>query len=171
MVSEKSKIEKETYTWEVEALVVDEAAIKYAVNLQTLEKDASVLRLVGSDNVLEQVAEIKAGLPAKIVDALCRELEIGRKELARVAGVAERTLNRRIQDGRLNADQSERLNRVAQLLNRTIEVLGSKEKALHWLKSPRSYFAGKPPLDFADTELGAQEVFNLLGRIEYGVFS
>jgi putative toxin-antitoxin system antitoxin component (TIGR02293 family) len=85
--------------------------------------------------------------------------------------VAERTLIRKIQEGRLTADQSERMARVARLLARAIEVLGSKERALHWLKAPRSYFGGKPPLDFADTELGSQEVFNLLGRIEYGVFS
>jgi len=85
--------------------------------------------------------------------------------------VAERTLIRKIQGGRLTSDQSERMNRVARLLVRAIEVLGNKERALRWLKAPRSYFGGKPPLDFADTELGSQEVFNLLGRIEHGVFS
>ncbi len=85
--------------------------------------------------------------------------------------MAERTLIRKIQGGRLTSDQSERMNRVARLLVRAIEVLGNKERALRWLKAPRSYFGGKPPLDFADTELGSQEVFNLLGRIEHGVFS
>jgi putative toxin-antitoxin system antitoxin component (TIGR02293 family) len=118
-----------------------------------------------------QVAELKEGLPAGIVDALGREMEMSRKELARVAGVAERTLIRKIQEGRLTADQSERMARIARLLTQAIEVLGSKERALRWLKAPRSYFGGKPPLYFADTELGCQEVFNLLGRIEHGVFS
>jgi uncharacterized protein (DUF2384 family) len=30
---------------------------------------------------------------------------------------------------------------------------------------------GAVPLDFAKTEIGAREVENLLGRIEYGVYS
>lgn len=165
------KIEKQTYTWKAETTAVNGAAVKYAVNLVETERKVPVLKLVKSDNALEQVEEIKAGLPAGIADALCRELEISRKELARVAGVAERTLNRKVQEGRLNADQSERFNRIAQLLNRAIEVLGSKELGVRWLKSPRSYFGGKPPLDLADTELGSREVLNLLGRIEHGVFS
>ena len=167
----EAKIKKKTYTWEAETVGINEAALKYAVRLDAKERKVAVLKLVKSDNALEQVAEIKAGLPAGIVDALCRELEISRKELARVAGVAERTLNRKIQEGRLSADQSERFNRIASLLNRSIEVLGEKEKAVRWLKIPRAYFGGKPPLDFADTELGSREVLNLLGRIEFGVFS
>ncbi|MDF7826428.1 DUF2384 domain-containing protein [Pontiellaceae bacterium B12227] len=170
-MGDKTGKENATYTWEAKTMGVSEAALKYSVNLELIERKVPQLKLVKSDNALEQVAEIKAGLPAGIVDALCRELEISRKELARVAGVAERTLNRKIQEGRLNADQSERFNRIAGLLNRSIDVLGAKEKAVRWLKNPRTYFGGKPPLDLADTELGSREVLNLLGRIEYGVFS
>ncbi len=151
-----------------------EAALKYEVSLIVPDhKKLPDLKIVGfkSDDVMGQVAELHEGLPAGMVDALGRELEVSRKELARIAGVAERTLIRKIQVGRLTTDQSERMTRVARLLTRAIEVLGNKERALLWLKAPRSYFGGKPPLSFADTELGCQEVFNLLGRIEYGVFS
>lgn len=167
------KVEKAEYTWEVEELCVKEAALKYEVSLSIPIRKKPDLRIVGfkSNDVMGQVAELKEGLPAGIVDALGRELEISRRELARIAGVAERTLIRKIQSGRLTADQSERMNRVARLLARAIEVLGNKERALRWLKTPRSYFGGKPPLDFVDTELGSHEVFNLLGRIEHGVFS
>lgn len=167
------KNEAKKYTWKAEEVAVKEAAVRYEVNLSVPEPEKPDLKIIGfhSDNVLGQVEELKRGLPAGIVDALVRELEISRKELARIAGVAERTLIRKIQEGRLTADQSERMARVARLLGRAIEVLGSRERALKWLKAPRSYFGGKPPLDYADTELGCQEVFNLLGRIEYGVFS
>lgn len=164
---------KAGYTWEAQEVVVKEAALKYEVTLNLVARKIPDLKVIGfkSEDVMEQVAELKEGLPGGIVDALGRELEISRKELARVAGVAERTLIRKIQEGHLSADQSERMARVARLLTKAIEVLGTKERALRWLKSPRDYFAGNPPLDMADTELGCQEVFNLLGRIEYGVFS
>ena len=168
-----TKIAKQEYTWEIEKGAVSESALKYEVKLRVVPRPKPDMSVLGfeSEDVMEQVAELKKGLPAGIVDALARELEISRKELARVAGVAERTLVRKIQDGRLTSDQSERMARVARLLNRAVEVLGGKERALRWLKAPRPYFGGKPPLDFADTELGCQEAFNLLGRIEHGVFS
>jgi len=167
------KVKKGEYTWEVAATCVKEAAIKYEVSLTLPACEKNERKIIGfkSDDVMGQVAELKEGLPAGIVDTLGLELEISRKELARVAGVAERTLIRKIQAGRLTADQSERMNRVARLFARTVDVLGGKERALRWLRAPRSYFNGKPPLDFAGAELGCQEVFNLLGRIEYGVFS
>ncbi len=167
------KIEKTEYTWEAEKIVFKEAAVKYEVSLSVPVRRKPNLRIIGfkSDDVMGQVAEIKEGLSAGIVDLLARELSVSRKELARISGVAERTLLRKIQAGRLSADQSERMVRIARLLSRAIEVLGNKERALRWLKAPRSYFGGRPPLDYADTELGSQEVFNLLGRIEHGVFS
>ena len=168
-----NKVEKAGYTWEAKEITVKEATVKYEVSLDVVKNKKLNLRVIDykSNDVMGRVAELKEGLPADIVDALGRELEISRKELARVAGVAERTLIRKIQEGRLTADQSERMARVARLLARAIEVLGNKNRALRWLKAPRSYFGGQPPLDFADTELGCQEVVNLLGRIECGVFS
>ncbi|MBW1797126.1 MAG: DUF2384 domain-containing protein, partial [Deltaproteobacteria bacterium] len=36
---------------------------------------------------------------------------------------------------------------------------------------PARALGGKTPLEYADTEPGAQEVDELLGRIEHGVFS
>ena len=167
------KIEKTEYTWEVEEIAVKEAAVQYEVSLMVPAHKKPDLKIVSfkSDDVMGQVAEIKEGLPAGIVDLLARELSVSRKELARISGVAERTLLRKIQAGRLTADQSERMVRVSQLLSQAIEVLGGKARAVQWLKASRPQLRGKAPLDFADTELGCREVVNLLGRIEHGVFS
>ncbi len=167
------KIDKIEYTWKAEEIAVKEAAVKYGISLTVpvrKKPDLKVIRFK-SDDVMGQVAEIKEGLPAGIVDLLARELSVSRKELARISGVAERTLLRKIQAGRLTADQSERMVRVSRLLARAIEVLGGKKRAVQWLKAPRPQLKGKTPLDFSDTELGCREVVNLLGRIEHGVFS
>jgi putative toxin-antitoxin system antitoxin component (TIGR02293 family) len=40
-----------------------------------------------------------------------------------------------------------------------------------WLKSPQKALGGKTPLEYSDTEPGAREVEDLLGRLEHGVFS
>jgi hypothetical protein len=40
-----------------------------------------------------------------------------------------------------------------------------------WFTSPKIPLDGKTPLECADTEIGAKEVEDLLGRLEHGVFS
>ena len=61
--------------------------------------------------------------------------------------------------------------RISNLYDRAIEVLGDQERAEAWLKKPNKALGMKTPLQYADTESGAREVENLLGRLEYGVFS
>ena len=57
------------------------------------------------------------------------------------------------------------------LFDRALEVLGEKEAARHWFKTSNKALGGRSPLEFADTEPGAREVEELLGRIEHGIFS
>ena len=61
--------------------------------------------------------------------------------------------------------------RISNLYDRAIEVLGDQERAEAWLKKPNKALGMKTPLQYAETESGAREVENLLGRLEYGVFS
>ena len=57
----------------------------------------------------------------------------------------------------------------ADVIARAIEVLG-KEKALAWLRSPVPGLNDRRPLDIVDTVSGRQEVEEILGRIEHGIF-
>ena len=43
--------------------------------------------------------------------------------------------------------------------------------SVRWLTSPKKALDNEQPIQYARTELGAREVENLLGRLEYGVFS
>ena len=56
------------------------------------------------------------------------------------------------------------------IIEKAREVFQTNEDALHWLKSPKIALDNKTPLEYCDTEIGANEVKNLLGRIEHGVF-
>lgn len=59
---------------------------------------------------------------------------------------------------------------AAEVVARAIEVLGNKEKALAWLRSPVAGLDNERPLDLIATANGRQDVENILGRIEHGVF-
>jgi putative toxin-antitoxin system antitoxin component (TIGR02293 family) len=117
------------------------------------------------------IAAIRTGLPIKELDELREKLNIPMEKLAAKLGISKATLHRRKATGRLGPEESDRLLRFARLLGRAVEVLESEQNARAWLSSPQVGLGGEVPLDYAETELGAREVEDLLGRIEYGVYS
>lgn len=119
----------------------------------------------------EIIRALKKGLPVSAFKTLLAEIGISAKTLAGTADIALRTLSRRKRSGRLQIGESERLFRIGALYDRAVEVLGDKQAAREWFKSPKRALGGKSPLEYADTEPGAREVEDLLGRIEHGVFS
>jgi len=57
------------------------------------------------------------------------------------------------------------------LLKKAEDVFGDGKSAREWLTHKQAGLGKVVPLDFARTEIGAREVENLLGRLEYGVYS
>lgn len=108
------------------------------------------------------------GLHKDVFSRLKSILDTTGDDLCRVIRVPARTVARR---EIFKPDESERILRVASAFQRAIEVMGSLDKARRWFSSPKRALGGKTPMVFCDTEPGAEEVSNLLGRIEHGVFT
>lgn len=134
----------------------------------TLRED-SVAYLVKPQKSL--VAQLREGFPMSEFRVLQDLLLIPEEELGRFLGVSPATLHRRKKSGHLETSESERVVRFARLFGLTMEVFEAEEVAREWLKSANPGTAGESPLSYADTEFGAREVENLLGRLDYGVFS
>lgn len=117
------------------------------------------------------IESIRNGLPIRELDALHASLDVEMAKLASMLGISKATLHRRKAQGRLDPAESDRVLRFARLVGRAVAVMGNIEEAREWLKSPQFGLGGAVPLDYAQTEPGAREVENLLGRIEYGVYS
>lgn len=58
-----------------------------------------------------------------------------------------------------------------EVYNRAMEVLGSQSNATGWLTRKLMPLEGKTPVDACRTREGRQQVLNILGRIEHGIFS
>lgn len=127
--------------------------------------------LPAGDGPAGLVAMIRKGLPMVEFQALAAWLKITEEELAPLLGISRATLHRRKKSGHLEMPESERLVRIARLLGRATAIFDDEDAARDWLKTPAVAFSGETPLDFADTDIGAREVENLLGRLEHGVFS
>jgi putative toxin-antitoxin system antitoxin component (TIGR02293 family) len=116
------------------------------------------------------ISMIKVGLPVKAFFALKDQIDVSAEELARVVGIAPRTLLRRKQEGKLQKAESERVVRLQRLFEKALEVFEDRAAVRSWFTSPQRALGNDTPLHYADTELGAREVENLLSRIEHGVF-
>lgn len=114
---------------------------------------------------------INAGLTVRELEELQVSLDVPMDQLAPRLGISIATIQRRKQQGRLEPAESDRVLRFARLMGKAVAVFGNEDDARRWLSSPQFGLGGALPLDYAKTELGAREVENLLGRIEYGVYS
>ena len=119
----------------------------------------------------ELIRRIQKGLPFSDLKALQTQIDLPLEQLAGKLSISRSTLQRRKTNGRLSPDESDKVIRFARLLEHATSVFGDIEKARAWLKHPQYGLGGALPLDYAETEIGAREVDNLLGRIDYGVYS
>jgi putative toxin-antitoxin system antitoxin component (TIGR02293 family) len=127
-------------------------------------------RRVDSDSELRMIT--REGLPVGSLTLLAQELVVERKTLARVVGISERTLSRRIaQDERLSVDESDKIVRVARVVAMATDTLGTIKKASLWLQTPNRVLGGETPLSLLDTDTGVRSVETILGRIEWGLYS
>lgn len=106
-----------------------------------------------------------------VVEELMRASGLTLKELAVALDLSPRSLQRRRRSGRLARYESDRLYRLARILALAAEYLGDHERALRWLKNPNRALGGTAPVMAIDTEPGARQVENILGRIAYGGIS
>ena len=59
---------------------------------------------------------------------------------------------------------------IVEVTARAMEVLGSREKALRWLKAPIRSLGDQAPLSLLNSEIGIDRVKDVLGQIEHGVW-
>src|SRR5207249_7218223 len=122
-------------------------------------------------HLLELSLLIQMVLSFSELKALQDIIDLPFEQLAAKLSISRSTLQRRKANGRLSPDESDKVMRFARLLEHATDVFGDIDKARAWLKHPQYGLGGAVPLDYAETEIGAREVDNLLGRIDYGVYS
>ncbi|MCL4476564.1 MAG: DUF2384 domain-containing protein [Nitrospirae bacterium] len=141
-------------------------------------------------------ALIRKGIPLRVVSYVKKKFALSDGDIARVIGLSSRTLSRRLKIAktwsstlrktehaqepgrnpsvklqRLSLVESDRLYRFARIVARAQDVFADERAAIEWLNSPQYGLGECIPLDLLKTDAGAQEVVDLLGRIEYGVIS
>ena len=119
---------------------------------------------------LAQVETIRQGIATQVFEQIATAIGIGKETLARKLNINAQTLRKR-RSRILSADEAEKSLRVARVFAQASEVLGSEDKARQWLNDQIPALGGKRPLDLLDTDVGTQEVVNLLHCIKWGMYA
>lgn len=142
-------------------------------------KASAVAKVLGGEKTLgkrissqqDLISAVRRGFRTSTIDAIIEELDATRTEVLPTLRIARRTMQRRRLSGRLLPEESERVYRLAKILAFAESVFGTKEGARHWLNAPNRALGNVSPLSLLETEAGTDEVTNVLGRIEFGVYS
>ena len=126
---------------------------------------------IKTGDVIQVAQRLKEGLPYEAVPRLQQRSGLSLEAIGTVAQIPRRTLARRKAQGKLTPQESERLYRLALVFERAIELFEDDIAATrNWLQAPNKALANQSPLKMVETEIGAREVEDLIGRLEHGVF-
>lgn len=115
---------------------------------------------------------VLSGIPWRAAFAVQQRYRLSDAELARILDVSARTLSRhRGSTDVLPLAQSDRLYRAVTVLSWAVHVLEDTPRAMVWLRRPQIGLGGRIPLEIMITGTGTQQVEDLLGQIEYGVYA
>ena len=136
---------------------------------QGLEKD---LGLLGMEEMRtsELVRRVSEGFPYEVLERLRENVGLSAVEVADLIQINPRTLSRRKREGRLHADESDRVLRLSRVYGRSLGLFGGDlARVQHWLSPPKVALGGDSPLNYSRVDVGAREVVDLIGRIEHGI--
>lgn len=127
---------------------------------------------IKTSNVSRVACLLKAGLGYAAIERLQRKSGFTLNAIAQVMQISPSTRQRRKLDGKFTQYESERLFRIAAIFEEALVLFnGDNKAARRWLCLPSAFFENKSPLTMIETEVGAREVQNFIGRLEHGVFT
>ncbi len=116
-------------------------------------------------------AVVNEGFEFSVYVRLVALLDVSEKALAQCLGISETTIRRRKRRGRLSAIESDKVFRTVKIFAAAVELFGGDRNAANvWMRSRVAGLDGKAPLEMLGTGVESNAVFDLIGRLEHGVF-
>lgn len=112
------------------------------------------------------VAAIRIGFPATLIGDAGQYFEVPLERIVsilRLPAATARTLSRR--GALMDASASERLWRLADVMDLAREVFHTEQHAKAWMRAPNRSFHDAAPMDYLDTEPGAIAARQLLNAL------
>ena len=118
---------------------------------------------------IKMIDVLESGLPASSLASFKTAAGLADSDIADLLQIAGRTLTRvKGSRGRLPAALSDRLYAVASVYALALDVFGDRDAAIAWMDDPQFAFSSRRPRALLSSEIGRQQVRDLLFRIEHG---
>ncbi|WP_299889266.1 antitoxin Xre-like helix-turn-helix domain-containing protein [uncultured Lacinutrix sp.] len=142
---------------------------KYDRIISVLGGSLTFDQTINSDFDLIQIT--RRGLPKSVVSTLSSLLGVSMEKMSDLIHISHRTIQRKSDSDLLNIYSTEQILEIAQVVSRGIEVLGSIDNFTSWLHSDIRVLNYSKPISLLDTSFGTSLVLDVLGRIEFGIYS
>jgi len=113
--------------------------------------------------------QVRKGLPFAALSAVMEDYGISRELACGVLQLSSRNFLRRKDQQRLSPAESDRLYRLARVLAHANRVFEDPDESAEWIQTPNAALGKQQPLTLLDTDIGVQQVDQVLGRIEHGI--
>ena len=121
---------------------------------------------------LDFITIASKGIPARAIDNFRVYFNFSRDFVASILNISEPTVYRWIKANKtLDRNFAVHLLELAYLFIFGTEVFQNQENFIKWLHFPNIALGGMKPKDLLDIPDGVSKVRDLLGRIEFGVYS
>lgn len=120
---------------------------------------------------LEKMSIVRNGVSKKDLEGLKEKTALDYDKLAKALSVTRATLINKKREEKFNASLSERIVGLADIYSYGYEVFEDGERFNQWMFRPNRALGGQAPYDLIDNQFGREEIRNIIGRIEYGVYS
>ncbi len=137
------------------------------------------IKVLGSKNIGAKVENqfdfiriANKGVHAHVISNFRNYFNISREQTAEMLNVSTPTIYRWIRENKiLERNYSVQLFELTSLFLFGTEVFGSNESFFKWMALPNTALGGLEPQEILEIPGGISKVNDLIGRIEYGVYS
>ena len=119
----------------------------------------------------EKIGLIREGISKRDFEGFKQKAGLDYDQLAAILSVARATLINKKGTEKFNQTLSEKIVSLADIYSYGYEVFEYTERFNQWVFRPNQALGGIPPYDLLDSQYGREEVKDLIGRIDYGVYS
>jgi putative toxin-antitoxin system antitoxin component (TIGR02293 family) len=122
-------------------------------------------------SAVEKMEMVRAGVSKEKLEALKRRTNLDYDRLSDILATTRATLINKKGAELFSASLSEKIISIADVYSYGFDVFEDEAKFKQWIFRPNQALGGKQPFELLDNQFGREEVKNLIGRIEYGVYS
>lgn len=120
---------------------------------------------------IEKMERLNLGFSKKDLETLKARTELDYDKLAKLLSVTRATLINKPSTEKFNSTLSERILGLADIYSYGYDVFEDEDKFNQWMFKQNRALGGKTPYEVCGNQFGREEVKNIIGRIDYGVYS